>query len=255
VIRGVIFDLGSTLIRFQGDWLEVMGLSLLRLAQFLDAEGFSLDQSAFMAEYRRSMERNLHQRQIDHQERTSAELLRQVLSDFGYGAVDEELVQQALEVLYSESEARWEPMPDLHPTLSGLRQAGYRLGMISNASDEANVHRLIDMAGVEGYFSPIIISAAIGRRKPDPDVFTSVLAGWEIPAGQAVMIGDKLAEDILGAQQAGMRTIWLTAEAEDASNRSLAGSIIPELIAERLADVPALIQRMAVTSPPRPTNA
>ncbi|MCK4742156.1 MAG: HAD-IA family hydrolase, partial [Anaerolineales bacterium] len=91
---------------------------------------------------------------------------------------------------------------------------------------------------IRGYFDPIIISAAIGIRKPDPRPFELVLDQWQVNPESVVMIGDRLEADILGAQGAGIHQIWLKPEAET----STVTQIIPEKIAEKLVDVPDMIR-------------
>ena len=59
------------------------------------------------------------------------------------------------------------------------------------------------------------------------------------------MIGDTLSHDILGAQNAGLRNIWLTAQADSALNRAYAGRIVPEAVASALREVPSLIRQMS----------
>jgi len=245
VIRGVIFDLGSTLIRFNGDWQEILQESSQTLAEVLEQEGFSLDGRSFTEVFTCEMTEGYQAREKDWVERTTSSLLRKVMSRFGYGEISDETVARALVRFYAASEGCWEPMQGMYAVLDELREAGLRLGLISNAGDENNVQRLIDKARLRSYFDPILISAAEGIRKPNPRLFETVLEAWAMPAHQVVMIGDSLAADILGAQHAGLHQIWLTAQADTPSNRANADVIVPEAIAEDITDVPAQVRRLA----------
>jgi HAD superfamily hydrolase (TIGR01509 family) len=129
-------------------------------------------------------------------------------------------------------------MPALHAVLDELQEEGRMLGLISNAGDAENVQRLIDKAEIRDYFDPIIISAAIGIRKPDPILFEMVLDQWQVNPESIVMIGDRLEADILGAQNTGIHQIWLKPEAEV----STATQIIPEKVTGKLVDIPGLIR-------------
>jgi HAD superfamily hydrolase (TIGR01509 family) len=132
-------------------------------------------------------------------------------------------------------------VPALHSTLQTLAAQGYRLGLLSNAGDAENVRRLIDSNDLRRYFDPIIVSAAVGLRKPNPAVFELVRAAWGVPAAACVMIGDTLGADILGAQLAGMRNVWVTNHAGHPANVAHRGNIIPEVEIPGLADLPALL--------------
>jgi HAD superfamily hydrolase (TIGR01662 family) len=244
VIRGVIFDLGSTLIGFDGDWTQVLEEGLRLLIARLREEGFAIDGEAFAAAYREASERYQQQRQVDHRERTTALVVREVMAGFGYATVSEATLRAALELMYAPSEAQWHPMPGVAEVLADLRRGGYRLALVSNASDEANARRLIDKAGLRVWFDPILISAAVGVRKPAPEVFRRVLREWKAPAREVAMVGDSLAEDILGAQHAGLHSLWLTTAADTPANRANAASVHPEIVVENLYQLPVLIRSL-----------
>jgi HAD superfamily hydrolase (TIGR01662 family) len=247
VISGVIFDLGSTLIRFDGDWDLIFEEGLSVLLRQLAADGLAMDPMAFRVE----METAQRVRQQDHVERTTESVLRRTLEASGYPAVDDALIQRALAAMFAVSEARWRPMPGLHPALDALRVEGYRLGLISNASDMSNVRRLLAAAGLDGAFDPQLVSAAEGVRKPTVSLFERVLSVWNLPPDAVVMVGDTLGEDILGAQRAGLRSIWFTADADTPANRALTGSVQPDAWTDSLLALPGLIRSLDGAGPPR----
>jgi len=244
VITGVIFDLGSTLIHFEGDWHAVFEEGLHALAHQLEADGLAVEPQALRAEFRRQVEGSQALRQQDNIERTSTWVLRQVLDALGAGAPDDGMLDRALRSLFAASEARWAPMPGMHDVLATLRAEGYRLGLISNASDEANVRRLLEQAGLTGAFQPELISAAVGIRKPDVRLFQQVLAAWGAPPDSVVMVGDTLGEDILGAQRAGLRTIWFTADADTPANRALGSNLRADAATDDLRQLPEMIHSL-----------
>jgi len=238
VIRGVIFDLGSTLIRFEGDWPILLQDSLDLLIDQLQEDGLDFDRSEFRSAFELALEANDLQRQSSQLERSTSSLLHETLNIFGYDEISPNIIGRGLKRFYGVSETHWQPMPALHEVLDELREEGRMLGIISNAGDVGNVQRLIDKVNIRNYFDPIIISAAIGIRKPDPGLFEMVLDQWHVNPEAVVMIGDRLEADILGAQAAGLHQIWIKPEAE----ASDATRITPEKIAETLVDIPGLIR-------------
>lgn len=237
-IHGVIFDLGSTLIRFDGDWPILLQDSLDLLIDQLQEDGLDFDRSDFRSAFECALEAYDHQRQSNQLERSTASLLQETLSTFGHEEISPDILRRGLKRFYSVSETHWRPMPALHAVLDELQEEGRMLGLISNAGDAENVHRLIDKAEIRDYFDPIIISAAIGIRKPDPILFEMVLDQWQVNPESIVMIGDRLEADILGAQNTGIHQIWLKPEAEV----SAATQIIPEKVTGKLVDIPGLIR-------------
>ena len=247
MIRGVIFDLGSTLIRFEGEWPEILQESSQVLAKQLERDGYHLDES-FIEEFIQEMQDSYHLRERDWVERTTSSLLRKVMARFGHREVPDEVIERAIFQFFNVSEARWSPMEGVYAVLDELRVKGMCLGIISNAGDEGNVQRLIDNAQLRPYFRPIYISAALGIRKPNPKLFEMILETWDLPADQVVMVGDNLGADILGAQNAGVHQIWLTTQADTPSNREHASVIVPEATAESITEVPAIVLQLAKSS-------
>ncbi len=242
-LTGLIFDLGNTLIYTPQalSWAQTYDRMRGELLAYLQAAGYALDLADFHTRFGAQMRAYDEQRQADWVEYTATYMLGATLAELGLPAPTPEVMAQALAAYYRHSESLWQPVPQLHETLQHLAAQGYRLGLLSNAGDAANVHRLIDAYDLRRYFDPIVISAAVGQRKPNPAVFELVRAAWGVPASACVMIGDTLGADILGAQLAGMRNVWVTHHAAHPANVAHRGNIIPEAELPGLADLPALL--------------
>jgi putative hydrolase of the HAD superfamily len=102
---------------------------------------------------------------------------------------------------------RFTPYPDALPALATARAGGLRLVAVSNW--DGSLPELLDRVGVSGHLDGVITSAAAGAAKPDPAIFHAALALVDVPAAEAVHIGDSLAEDVAGARAAGVSAVWL----------------------------------------------
>lgn len=240
-LRGVIFDLGSTLIDFKGDYGEVIPSSINALTDYLLANGLHFERTDFIHRFDQALQSYHNDRNEDCIEKTTFAILQEVLLDFVDQMPVDRILREALTVMYAGSEAYWEPKADMRTVLDQLSAAAYRLALLSNAGDEANVQRLIDKAAIREYFDPILISAALGIRKPDPRPFEMILSQWGLPPFEVVMVGDTLAADILGAQRAGIHQIWLR-DITGAETEAPSPDFQPERIADDLADIPALVE-------------
>lgn len=248
MLHGVIFDLGSTLIYSAGEknWGAILPRMRSDLLRFLNANGYELDPADFLTRLAENYAVFDQQRQTDWVEYTTAYLITQTLADMGLAAPPPAMLESARQAYYAYSETLYTLLPDVHATLRQLRAAGLKLGLISNASDNENVQRLIDQAQLREYFDPIIVSAAVGLRKPNPRIFDLVLKPWNLRPEACVMVGDTLGADILGAQLAGLRHVWLTAHADHPANHAHRGNILPEAEITQLAELPALLARWGV---------
>ena len=244
MLRGVLFDLGSTLIHTPHDlnWAVTFNRMRADLLARLRAEGCEVEPAAFHARFAERVREFDEQRQTDWVEYTAGFILSATLEELGAPPPTPELVANALAAYYGYSESLWQPVPGLHETLAALRRAGLRLGLISNAGDGENVARLLRNAGLEGAFEPELVSARVGLRKPNPAIFRLALEAWPgVGPDEVVMVGDTLGADILGAQLAGMHNVWLTAHAGQAANAAHKGNIIPEWEIARLDELPGLL--------------
>lgn len=90
-----------------------------------------------------------------------------------------------------------------------LEQLGqeYQLGIIANQLPGLE-ERLKDF-GILDYFSAIFSSADLGLAKPDSAIFRLALQKTNCLPQQAIMIGDRLDNDIAPARRIGMKTIWI----------------------------------------------
>ncbi|MBC9796532.1 YjjG family noncanonical pyrimidine nucleotidase [Sinomicrobium weinanense] len=85
-------------------------------------------------------------------------------------------------------------------------ESGYRLHIITNGFEEVQDKKLAN-AGIGSYFVHVVNSEMAGVKKPHPAIFEYALQKAGIQAGNAVMIGDDLEADVLGAINAGMHAI------------------------------------------------
>ena len=243
-INTVFFDLGYTLVYFDGDFLQKTSESYTVLAHALNREGCSLDVVKFAERFQDLVTQYYHDRERDLRERPMDQFVRQALREANQDHLSNGKVRSALNEMYSITEDRWRLEEDTHPTLKELTRRGFHLGIITNAADARDVARIIDSHELRGYFETIVISADLGVRKPDPRIFEVAMQRTGSKPETAVMVGDTLGADILGAHHAGLRGIWITRRSENPNNALLRNSITPDAEISSLAEIPALLERL-----------
>jgi len=239
----ILFDLGNTLLYFDGIWEQVIVEMDAALLHSLQAYGLKLDEQAFMRQVEARFAEFDTQKSGEFLEFTTAFILRSLLDELGHSDVPEPILRRAVQDMYAVSQSHWQPEADTLPTLQTLRQQGYRMGLISNAGDDQDVQMLIDKAGVRGYFDIILTSAAQGIRKPNPRIFYQALQHWGTHPERAAMVGDTLGADILGARNAGVYSVWITRRASP--NQPHQETIIPDGKVDTLSELPSLFATFA----------
>ncbi len=96
---------------------------------------------------------------------------------------------------------------DVLPALADLKSRGLTLGVISNV-DKA-IAPLLDELGLSQLVTIVVTSQETGFTKPHPEIFLEALRRAELPAEEAVFIGDQYQIDVLGAAAVGMKGVLL----------------------------------------------
>lgn len=238
-IKVIFFDLGSTLIYSKDPWPPIYEKADRALAASLSLSGIKIDRSSFhtgVGGFLSSYYENFIQ---DNIEKTSFSVLREILVKKGIMNTPDEVLRSALKAMYAVTQQNWYLEEDALSTLESLKSIGYHLGLISNTSDDANVQVIVDHWGIRPYFEFIITSASLGIRKPDPRIFQVALDHFDVQPQAAVMVGDMLNADVLGANQIGIYSIWITRRVKLPEEGELA--IQPQAVVTTLDQIPELL--------------
>jgi HAD superfamily hydrolase (TIGR01662 family) len=241
MIRGVIFDYGSTLIYFDGDMAEVRIRAHQSLVQSLLAAGLEIREGPFVERFTRKFDEYDRRRGNDHLETTATSVLIDTLREEGVPPQPPERIRKSLREMYEIYEQHWALFPETLDALRQVQALRLRMALLSNASDEDNVRQMLKNHRLDRKFKPVVISAAVGVRKPDARAFQPILEAWKLPPQEIVMVGDQLGMDILGAQSLGLRTIWLRTEEKSATNKPFLGKIAPDAQVRTIGEVAAIL--------------
>ncbi|MDP2328919.1 MAG: HAD family hydrolase [Dehalococcoidia bacterium] len=233
-VRAVIFDWGGTL----SDWALVEFDEIWRMA----AEQLA----PHLGEPAEALRRRLSQVETDawaatasdHASFTFLDLVRRASDALGADVADA-LLEEATEH-YLDA---WLPHivhdPEAAETLAALRGRGLRIGLLSNTHWPAEFHeRMLERDGLAHLIDARLYTSEMPFMKPHPDAFRAALAGVGIEdAREAVFVGDRLFDDVYGAQSVGMRAVHrpnVSVPSHEAR---------PDAVIQRLSELPAIIDR------------
>lgn len=199
----VLFDWGGTL----SVWVDLDIEDMWRLAaRHLAPDREDEMTAALVAVEARSWSRN----ESDLRSTRLAELLAEASAELGVdvaGAIIEEAAGHHLD--------SWTPHIRHHPearsTLEAIRAMGMRIGLLSNTHWPRGFHEeFLERDGLAELIDVRLYTSELEFVKPHPTVFRAALdaVGVDDP-GRAVFVGDRLLDDIWGAQSAGMRAVWV----------------------------------------------
>ena len=100
-----------------------------------------------------------------------------------------------------------QPRPKTSAVMSAFREAGYRVGLLSNCSSEVpliwhagTLARLVDAP---------VFSCEAGMMKPDPRIYAHVCAELGVEPERYLFVGDGGARELTGAKAVGMEAVLL----------------------------------------------
>ena len=177
MIRWLFFDVGYTLADETGSWQRRMR----EQAEGPEARALGLTAEVLW-------------RDLEDASRAYLPLYRAVMEKYGF----------TRRVPYYCEEDRL--YPDAAPVLKALSEA-YALGVIAN--QDKGLEERLSAWGIRSFFSVVASSCEAGMVKPDPGFFRFALNQAGCAPREAVMIGDRLDNDIFPAKSLGLKTVWI----------------------------------------------
>jgi putative hydrolase of the HAD superfamily len=141
-----------------------------------------------------------HHPELEHDEEIWVRFTEDIVRGMGGRGARVREVAEAITQGWLHS-ANFELYEDVLPVLAALREAGLRLGLVSNTSRDLTAFVRHFGLDVDAWIS----SGVHGKVKPSPTIFVAALELLEVEASAAVMVGDSPLDDVEGARALGMR--------------------------------------------------
>ena len=111
---------------------------------------------------------------------------------------------------YLENQSRLCLSQRMQEILDLCKASGVWLGLMTNGPTHHQSAK-IDALGLQRWIPSehIFISEAVGCTKPDREIFAAAEKGMAQPVQEIYMVGDSYDKDMLGAINAGWRTVWM----------------------------------------------
>jgi len=197
-VRAVLFDAGNTLVYADGD----------RMADILRSVGTDTDGPGVRTaerEARRHLHLALGSDGRDTQPRVWADYFAEIFRRTG---VPEDRMAEAGRILtetHGQDHLWTQVAAGTTEALSTLGEAGFRMGVISNA--DGRIEALLDEVGLLGHFEFVVDSEVFGATKPDEEIFLEGCRRMGLPPRECLYVGDLYPVDYLGATAAGLQAV------------------------------------------------
>ena len=239
-IRGILFDLGDTLLDFgavKPNRLFVRGASLAY--DYLRGLGKRLpSRRLYLMRQLWAIRWAYFKTRFTHKEFDSLQLLKDRSRRMGHPLSDEEALELAWQFYLPLKEASTVE-PQMRQTLQRLGDRGLTLGVVSNTFLPGQIlDRQLEQEGIIDLLPFRVYSSDLGIRKPDRRIFEHALEATGLQPQQTLFVGDTPREDISGAHQAGMVTVL-----KDPTGLNKAVLPAPDYTIRAIADLEQIVSR------------
>jgi putative hydrolase of the HAD superfamily len=207
-VRAIGFDLGETLIFYQGtplSWVALYPDALGRVAEVCGVAP-APEQFAAAAQVLARYNTRLVPRSY---EVPAEEILSLVLCSWGLEATS--CLSAAIEAFFSFFQQRLSAYPDTLPALTLLRERRTPVGILTDVPygmPRALVQRDLDGAGLSGLFDVLLTSVEVGVRKPEPAGYLALAERLGVAPQEMLYVGNE-PKDVIGAGRAGVTAVFL----------------------------------------------
>lgn len=245
-VRAVLFDVGDTLRHIPEPIreAEVQAVAARRVGAVLAGldGGASVDAGAFVRALGDAAFA-VRPKDLEYRSPDYVGLVRALLREYGIDVSPDGAREVWHAWFVPPAVLGLQPFPDAAETLRWLKEAGYRLGCVTNrALGGEPFLQEMEEHGLRHFFDAWAVSCDLGYEKPHPAIFRCALEALDVAPEEAVMVGDSLAADVAGAQRLGMTAVWKRPLQPAAADSALAGGeeVRPDYVIDRLAELRSL---------------
>ena len=211
--------------------------SLMRMYKFLCKEGIDVSFERFQEAYVKARDELYVKADADLEEPHFNLRVSETLKSFGYNhnvsspivkTATSEFCDEFMTFVYLDKDAE---------TLLQRLHGKYKLGIISNFAIPECVEKLLKDHRLYGLFDAVVVSAAVNKRKPSPEIFKSTLLALGVSAAETVFVGDTLDSDVEGAKAVGMKSVYIQRRVEKELK-----NVHPDVIIKNLSELPLVLQ-------------
>jgi len=247
-VEAVLFDLFNTLILLESDDAFYMP-SLKSLHSFLVRNGVDVPFEDFVRVYFEVRDRLYEETSESLEDPHFNIRVSRTLQKFGYKLEDSHPTVAGATEAFSEKFMKYaRPDDDAVYVLKKLHKK-YKLAIVSNLSIPECASRLLERFDLCKFFEAIVISGAINRRKPSPEIYERALKTLGVRADKAVFVGDTPGIDIKGAKAVGLKAVLIERQPPSEGSLSLTyevpradEKVLPDGLIKSLRELPGLLE-------------
>ena len=232
-IKAILFDYVGTLVQPRSYSME---RSKTKLHRALCAAGLDTEIDEFMDAYAKAHEKYRVVRHEQLKEVTNAIWVSEALCNANCAVTaDDSRLKAGLNVFFQDFVGTLELRPNAKQLLAKASE-NFKIALVSNFTYAPAIYMSLRKLGIDSYFNAVVISEAVGWRKPHETIFNQALRMLRVRADQAVFVGDSPREDIEGAKSVGLLTVFVSSGFNSLKDLEECG-VKPDFVVQGLAEL------------------
>ena len=207
-IKAVLFDMFDTLMIIERNH-AFYSPSLKRAYESLFQNGVNVTFSVFNSAYFKARDALYDKANLGMEEPHFNLRIANALRILGYEFDVTSRVVKGASLAFCEEFMRYVRIDEHARIVLEKLYGKYKLGIVSNFAIPECVPKLLNRERLAEFFSVVIVSGAVNKRKPSSEIFQKALEDLGVDAENAMFIGDTVDADIQGPQNIGMKTVYI----------------------------------------------
>ena len=212
-IKAVLFDMFDTLMLIEKNH-EFYSYSLKKTHKFLVENGIKVSFTEFKDAYIKARDALYVEADANLEEPHFNVRISNALESLGFSVDAKSGIVAGATNAFCEGFMEYVRIDEHASEVLRKLQRKYKLGIVSNFAIPECVMKLLETHGLDKFFDVVVVSAAVNKRKPSPEIFQKALEKLGVDAVETVFVGDTVDADIKGAKDMGMKTIFIERRAQ-----------------------------------------
>jgi HAD superfamily hydrolase (TIGR01549 family) len=235
--KAILFDMFDTLMLIEKNH-EFYSPSLLRMYRYLNENGIDVPFDKFNAVYIEVRDGLYAKADLNWEEPHFNVRVADTLKNLGYDyTVSSPLVTSATNE-FCEEFMKFVSIDEEAEAMLRKLHGKYKLGIVSNFAIPECVIKLLKGSKIYELFDVVVVSGAVNKRKPHPEIFEGALKMLGVSDSEAVFVGDTIDADVEGPKAVGMKVVYIERRVQKESEK-----FCPDQTIKSLRELPEALER------------
>lgn len=236
-IKAVLFDMFDTLMLIEKNH-EFYSPSLMRMYNYLNKKGIDVPFDKFNVAYIEARDRLFAEADLNWEEPHFNVRIVLALKSLGFNYDVSSPLVAAATTEFCEEFMKYVRIDENAEAILRNLHGKYKLGIISNFAIPECVTKLLKASKIDGLFDVVVVSGAVNKRKPSPEIFQRALTILGVSAAETVFVGDTIDADVEGPKSVGMKVVYVERRVQKESEK-----FCPDQTIKSLSELPLALER------------